>query len=57
MERGSLLGVISCAGEQLRFSSLSNAFVTFYFSDRALDLGPLRGNSHGVTVPSHAVLR
>lgn len=22
-----------------------------------MDLGPLRGNSHGVTVPSHAVLR
>lgn len=34
-----------CAGERLGFSSLSSTFVTFYFSDRALDLGPLCGHS------------
>lgn len=43
MERGS--GGDLCAGEWLGFSSLSNAFVTFYFADRALDLGPLCAHS------------
>lgn len=46
-----------CAGEWLGSLSSSNAFVTFYFPARALDLGSPRGNGHGVAVPPHAVLR